>query len=151
MPLKLQAYFFVKGAVSMDKVIIDEATILNNLPLNSIKLHQLQILHGTPLQQQIERGEVNVPAFSLNEYISLVCDFLEHLRPDIAIERLAGEVPPRYQVQPERAFRRSDNRLLRNEEMPQLVELELTRRNSWQGKFLNAPHPDINTNNNTPS
>ncbi len=124
--------------------IIAETAILNTIPLNSIKLHQLQILHGTPLQQQIERGEVIVPVFSLNDYIALACDFLERLRPDIAIERLAGEVPPRYQAQPERAFRRSDNRLLRNEEMPRLVQQELTRRNSWQGMLLGAPKPDIN-------
>jgi radical SAM superfamily enzyme len=71
--------------------------------------------------------------FSLDEYISLVCDLLERLRPDIIVERLAGEVPPRYQACPERSFRRPDGRLLRNEEIPALVNAELERRCSRQG------------------
>jgi hypothetical protein len=73
-------------------------------------------------------------SFELEEYVSLVCDFLERLRPDIMMERFAGEVPPRYQAHPERSWRRADGRLIRNEEIPILINQELSRRDSWQGK-----------------
>lgn len=109
--------------------IIDEASIINQLPLNSIKLHQLQILKGSTLEHMPQR-----PAqYPLDQYIALVCDFVERLRPDIAIERFAGEVPPRYQACPERSWRRADGRLIRNEEIPQMVQRELQRRDSFQG------------------
>ena len=53
--------------------------------------------------------------------MELVCEFLLRLRPTIAIERLAGEVPPRYQATPDRSWRRPDGSLLRNEDIPRLV------------------------------
>lgn len=113
--------------------ILAEAEMLNRLPLESIKLHQLQVLNETVLARQLERHEVEVHAFTLEEYIALVCDFVERLRPDIAIERFAGEVPPRFQALPDRAWRRADGRLVRNEEIAPLVNRELQRRGSRQG------------------
>lgn len=116
--------------------ILAEADILNAMPMTSIKLHQLQILRGTALERQYETDEAfrqSLLPLSLGGYVSLVCDLLERLRPDLVIERLAGEVPPRYQAVPERSFRRADGRLLRNEEMPALVDAELARRGTRQG------------------
>lgn len=112
--------------------MLDEANIINTLPLNTLKLHQLQILTGSALAEEPELRE-GCSQFSLEEYICLVCDFLELLRPDIMVERFAGEVPPRYQACPDRSWRRADQRLLRNEEIPVLVDKELERRNSRQG------------------
>ena len=86
-------------------------------------------------QYQDEAFRKTLLQFSLDEYISLVCDLLERLRPDLVVERLAGEVPPRYQACPERSFRRKDGRLLRNEEIPALVEAELARRGTRQGSY----------------
>lgn len=113
--------------------IVDEAQMLNDLPLGSIKLHQLQVLRGTTLARQVEAGEVNIPSFALDEYIGLVCDFVERLRPDMAIERFAGEVPPRYQALPERAWRHPDGRYVRNEQIAPMVNAELLRRGTRQG------------------
>lgn len=116
--------------------MVAEIDMLNDLPLTSVKFHQLQILKGTAMEQQYRDDEAfrcSLLHFSLDEYISLVCDLLERLRPDIIVERLAGEVPPRYQACPERSFRRPDGRLLRNEEIPALVNAELERRCSRQG------------------
>lgn len=115
--------------------ILAEAELLNALPLTTVKFHQLQILRGTEMEKQYLDGKFRQTPlqFSLDEYIALVCDLLERLRPDLVVERLAGEVPPRYQACPERSFRRPDGRLLRNEEIPALVEAELTRRDTRQG------------------
>lgn len=116
--------------------ILAEAAMLNALPLTTVKFHQLQILKGTAMEHQYRDDEAFrqlLPQFALEEYIALVCDLLERLRPDMVVERLAGEVPPRFQACPERSFRRSDGRLLRNEEVPALVEAELARRGTRQG------------------
>ena len=113
--------------------MLAEAEILNALPLESIKLHQLQVLKNTLLAGEVERGEIKIHSFTLTEYISLVCDFVEHLRNDIAIERFAGEVPRRYQALPDRAWRHEDGRYVRNEEIAPLVTQELQRRGTRQG------------------
>ena len=115
---------------SIEEMVASAETI-NTLQLNTVKFHQLQILKGTRLAE--EPLERRGHAFELDEYISLVCDIVERLRPDIAIERFAGEVPPRYQAMPERAWKRPDGRLVRNEEIGAMIEAELTRRGSRQG------------------
>ncbi len=125
--------------------ILLETDIVNSLPINTLKLHQLQILKGSQMERHYD-GSLPVPPeeaimhFQLDEYIALVCDFLERLRPDIMMERFAGEVPPRFQAQPQRSWRRPDGRLIRNEEIPLLVDAELARRDSRQGSHYN-PHP----------
>ena len=117
--------------------LLTEADIINSLPLTTVKFHQSQILRGRELEHQYpdEAFRKTLLQFSLDEYISLVCDLLERLRPDLVVERLAGEVPPRYQACPERSFRRKDGRLLRNEEIPVLVEAELAQRGTRQGSY----------------
>ncbi len=118
------------------QMIVDEVQLINSMPLTSIKLHQLQILHGTAMGERYRNDALfreSLLQLSLDEYVALVCDMLERLRPDMVVERLAGEVPPRYQACPDRSFRRADGRLMRNEEIPAQVEAELRRRGTRQG------------------
>jgi radical SAM protein (TIGR01212 family) len=118
-----------------DEMMLKEASMVSALPLHTLKLHQLQLLKGSLLGEAYEKGEQQDygRAFEMKEYVSLVCDFLERLSPDIIMDRFAGEVPPRYQAAPERSWCRSDGRLMRNEEVPVLIEQELERRGTWQG------------------
>ena len=129
------------------EMIVDEADMINSLPIDTLKLHQLQIIVGTRLEAIAKEimAQVSDPYDTLHEmgicddvtrmdsYVRLVCDILERLRPDIMMERFAGEVPPRFQAIPSLGWRRSDGKLIRNEEIPQLVNKELERRNSRQG------------------
>lgn len=111
--------------------------IINSLPLDSVKFHQLQILKGSLMEVEYLQHPEMFPCFLLEDYIQLVSNIVERLRPDIVIERFAGEVPPRFQVAPERSWRRPDGRLIRNEEIPMLIENELKRRGTYQGsKFF---------------
>ena len=65
--------------------MLAEADILSALPLDSLKLHQLQILKGTELERQWKENPDSVPPpFALDEYIDLVCEFLRRLRPTIS-------------------------------------------------------------------
>lgn len=120
-------------------LLMQQATLINQLPLNTLKLHQLQILKGSLMEEDYKLHPENYRSFELEEYIRLVADFLEILNPEISMERFAGEVPPRFQAAPERSWRRADGRLIRNEEIPVLVENELKRRDSWQGKYYQEP------------
>ncbi len=116
--------------------IMAEASTLSQLPLTTLKLHQLQILRGSQMGEAYLRDPATVPpSFSLDEYIALVCDFLERLRPDIIVERYAASVPPRYQVAPERGWKHPDGTPVKGSELADIIATELTRRNTYQGIY----------------
>jgi radical SAM protein (TIGR01212 family) len=106
--------------------MLAQADILNKLPLTSLKLHQLQLVKGTPMVKEFEQHPEDFLQFSLDEYLDFVVDFLELLRPDIFIERIAGEVPPRF-------VRSTPWGLIRNVEILRLLEKRLEKRNTFQG------------------
>lgn len=102
------------------------APIINSLPLNSVKFHQLQIIKGTPMEAEFASRPEDFVQFGLEEYIDFFIDFLELLRPDIYIERFAGEVPPRF-------VNSTPWGKVRNVELLQMLERRLQERNTCQG------------------
>ena len=104
-----------------------QASILSELPLSNIKFHQLQIIKGTKMEKDYKLNPGDYTFFELEEYISFIVDFIEQLNPEFIIERFAGEVPPRFQAGPGWG-------MVRNEKIVEMVEAELERRDSFQGK-----------------
>ena len=64
----------------------------------SIKLHLLHVLRTTPLAAMYERGEFKT--FELMDYVKLVCDQLELIRPETVIQRLTGDGDKEYLISP---------------------------------------------------
>jgi radical SAM protein (TIGR01212 family) len=103
------------------------------LPVHGVKIHNLHVVRRTPLEAMFRRGEVRLPG--RDEYVALVCDFLERLNPAMVVHRLSGDAPPDYLVAP--AWCLDKPVLLR------AIDDELARRDSWQGKrHRPAPGPD---------
>ncbi len=71
-----------------DEDLLRAAEITNQLPISNVKLHNLHVLKNTPLAEMYTRGEF-VPV-ELDEYSRRVALFLNHLRPDLFIQRLAA-------------------------------------------------------------
>jgi len=71
--------------------IIETAKIVNDLPITNVKLHNLHVLKNTPLEEMYHRREFAPIEFT--EYAERVQVFIEHLRPDIALHRLAALAP----------------------------------------------------------
>ena len=114
--------------------IVAEASLLSHLPLTTLKLHQLQLLRGSKLGADFLDNPASVPPpFTLGEYISLLCDFLEHLRPDIIVERYAAAVPPSHLADPSRSWHHPNGRPVKSSDLARLVNTELNRRNTYQG------------------
>ena len=65
---------------------------------------------------------------SLPDYLDMVIDILERLRPDLYIERVAGEVPPRF-------VNETQWGLIRNFQILHLLDERLSERNTWQGRL----------------
>ena len=103
----------------------EEATTISDLPINVVKLHQLQIVRGTPLAAEYEKGEIQLNLFTADAYAALVVDFLERLRPDIAAERFTAQCPKSLLLAPDWG--------LKNYEFADLVVKEFHRRGTCQG------------------
>lgn len=71
-----------------DAEIIKTAEIINQLPISNVKLHNLHVLSNTPLAELYHLGQFK--PVELDEYIEKVSLFLQHLSPDIAVQRLAA-------------------------------------------------------------
>lgn len=104
------------------------AGIINDLPLNSVKFHQLQIIKGTFMEREFAQMPEDFVQFSLDEYIDFFISFLEKLRPDLYIERFAGEVPPRF-------VNSTPWGKIRNTELLKLLERRLEESGTYQGRL----------------
>lgn len=114
--------------------MVEEASLLSLLPLSTLKLHQLQVLKGAQMGRQYLCHPGNLPPpFQLEQYITLVCDFLERLRPDIVVERFAASVPPSLLADPARSWRHPDGSQVKGSELSRLIRAELARRGTSQG------------------
>jgi radical SAM protein (TIGR01212 family) len=112
------------------KQILNQSKIISKLPIHSVKFHQLQIVKNTVMATEYLEFPERFDLFSAQEYVKFMADFLENLSPHIAIERFAGEVPPRYNL-------RKSWDGLRSDQIIGMIESELAGRNSWQGKNYN--------------
>lgn len=102
---------------------------INHLPLTTLKLHQLQIIQNTPIAIEHETCPRDFYHFTVTEYMAFLADFIERLNPEIAIERFANEVPPRYLT-----VREWEG--TRHQDIIDGVCQLLQERHSWQGKLF---------------
>lgn len=110
------------------EMMSNEAAILSVLPIDSVKFHQLQIVNGTRMEKEYIEHPDEFQTFSLDGYIDFIIRFIEKLNPEIVIERFSGEVPPRL-------LHHSSWGLIRYDAVLRLIEKELEKRDTWQGKY----------------
>ncbi len=108
--------------------MLAEAKIISALPLDFIKLHQLHIVKGTVMASMYKKTPELFSLFSLEEYLDFIVSFLELLSPQIVVERLFGEAPPAIMAGPTWGG-------LRNDQVLNLIEECLEKRNTWQGRL----------------
>lgn len=68
-----------------------QAPILSSLPLTTLKIHQMQIIRGTKLAKIY--SEKPFKLYSVDEYISLIADYIALLRDDLVLERFVSQSP----------------------------------------------------------
>lgn len=106
--------------------ILGHADRLSDLPLTTLKLHQLQLIRHTRMALEFERQPEDFHLFTVDEYIDLVIDFIERLDPAIALERFVSQSPKELLIAPDWG--------LKNYEFTARVNRRLAERDSWQGK-----------------
>ena len=108
--------------------MLDHARKVSELPIDTLKIHHLQIVKHTMMAIQFKRTPEMFNFMELDEYIDLVVDFLEILNPDIIVERFFSESPARMLIQPKYG--------LKNFEVKYLVEKRLEERDTIQGRLF---------------
>ena len=105
------------------KDMLHTARTISDLGIDGVKIHLLYVVRGTPMEALYHKGAYR--CLEQDEYIDLVCDFLEHLPPRMVIQRLTGDPHPEELVAPQWARRKT--------ETLQKIKETLESRDSWQG------------------
>jgi hypothetical protein len=103
--------------------ILSHADIISQLPLTTLKLHQLQIIKGTAMAKEFRL----LPEFELDEYVDLCVDFAERLNPEIYIERFTSQSPKKLLIAP--AWDQ------KNHVMTEKIKKRFYERETWQGRL----------------
>ncbi len=109
------------------EALIRQVERLSRLPLTTLKLHQLQLIKGTRMASEYEKTPELFHLYSVDEYIDLVIDYIEHLRPDLVLERFVSQSPKELLIAPDWG--------VKNYEFTEKVKKRMRERNAWQGKY----------------
>ncbi len=124
--LKVGAHLILGLPGESEEDIFNHARKMSELPLDYLKLHQLQLVRGSVMGEEYLKNPSNIKLFDVDGYIELVVNFLEVLNPNIVMERFISQSPKELLIAPKWG--------LKNFEFVAKVEKRLKERDSWQGK-----------------
>jgi radical SAM protein (TIGR01212 family) len=108
--------------------MLNHARMVSQLPIDTLKLHHLQIVKHTMMAHQFKNTPEMFTFMELEEYIDLIVDFLELLNPNIIVERFFSESPSSMLIHPIYG--------LKNFEVKHLIEKRLEERDATQGRLF---------------
>lgn len=103
---------------------------LCDLPIDVLKLHQLQIIRGTRMAEEYLQNPSAFRLYTLEEYLDFVATVIERIRPDVYLERFVNQAPGEYLIAPKWG--------IKNFEFVAKLDKKLKERDSWQGKKYNS-------------
>ena len=106
--------------------ILQHASTISELPLTTVKLHQLQLIKNTRMAKEFAEDATDFHLYTADEYIELAIDFIELLKPTIVVERFVSQSPKELLIAPDWG--------LKNYEFTNKVQKRLVERSSFQGK-----------------
>jgi len=112
---------------SKDELLM-HATEISKLPIDTLKLHHLQIVKSSVMEVQYKRNPENFNLFTSESYIDFITDFIGCLRPNLIIERFISETPQDLLIAP-----KWNN--LKNFEIIALIDKKLKEKDTFQGKY----------------
>lgn len=108
--------------------VVKTAHALNELNVDAVKLHQLQIVKGSAYARLYAHNPLSFKLYTPETYVSDVCDILENLQPSLAIDRFVSETPSVDLIAPKWG--------LKPDLIKHSVINELQRRKTYQGFCL---------------
>lgn len=108
--------------------LMHQAHEISNLPLTTLKLHQLQLIRGTRMAHEYEQNPDQFRLYSAEEYIRLAVDYVERIRPDMVIERFVSQSPKELLIAPDWG--------LKNHEFTAKLKHYMQRTGAYQGRLV---------------
>jgi radical SAM protein (TIGR01212 family) len=102
---------------------------MSHLPIQFLKMHQLQIVKDTLLAEMYKENPFHV--FGYQEYLDFVADFVERTSPHIVFQRLFATAPDDILIAPE--WGRNRHQILRD------IEKNMEARDIVQGRKFKLP------------
>ena len=107
--------------------MLQQARWVSSLPVDVLKLHQLQILKGARMADDYQSFPGKYHLFTADEYVTLVADYIERLSPAIALERFVSQSPAGSLIAPRWG--------LKNDVISHRIVTELQSRGTCQGTY----------------
>ena len=108
--------------------LMRQAELLSELPLTTLKLHQLQLIRGTKMASEYAGSPGDFSLFALEDYIETVVDYVERINPRFVLERFASQSPKELLIAPDWG--------LKNHELVDKIKRRMRERNTWQGRLF---------------
>lgn len=97
-PVGLHLIAGLPGETLADMLVtVDRAAAL---PINTLKMHQLQVLRGSRLSVEIAAGRESVTQFTLDDYLDLCVEIVRRVPRRIALDRFLASAPPAMVISP---------------------------------------------------
>ena len=103
-----------------------QASVISALPIDILKIHQMQIIRGTRLADEFEQKPFHI--YSIDEYIRLIAHYIQRLRKDLILERFVSQSPKEMLIAPHWG--------LKNHEFTDLLNNYLKAHDIHQGDLL---------------
>ena len=103
-----------------------QAPVISSLPIDILKIHQMQIIRGTRLADEFASNPFHI--YTVDEYIKLIAEYIQRLRPDLILERFVSQSPKELLIAPHWG--------LKNYEFTNLLVNYLKQNKIHQGQFF---------------
>ena len=108
--------------------LLRQASLIASLPLDMLKLHQLQLIKGTRMAREYEEHPEWFHLYEADEYIELAIDYIERIPQHVVIERFISQSPRTLLIAPDWG--------VKNHEFVDRLRRRMAERNTWQGKAI---------------
>ena len=127
--IHLGAHLIIGLPGESKEIMLSHAQKISTLPVDTLKLHHLQIVKGTIMAHQYLGSPQDFNLMESIQYFDLIAEFIAHLRPDIAIERFISQAPQNLLIAP-------DWKGLKNHQTGRLIEQVMKEKKLFQGKYF---------------
>lgn len=103
-----------------------QSSIISSLPIDILKIHQMQIIRGTRLAEAYAATPFHI--YTVDEYIQLIAEYIQRLRPNLILERFVSQSPKELLIAPHWG--------LKNYEFTNLLVNYLKQNKIHQGQFF---------------
>ena len=108
--------------------LMRQAEAIASLPLDMVKLHQLQLIRGTRMAREYEEHPEDFHLYTVDEYIDLAIDYIERLPSTMVIERFISQSPRSLLIAPDWG--------MKNYQFVDRLRRRMQERGAYQGRLV---------------